>query len=364
MITDRRSTFRCARLAVAALALGVFSSAGIASVGAQDATPMASPAASPAAVTCVSPGLPPGTPTPQDDMSGMDMGTPGAEESMEMASPEAGESTEMASPEASPTETGSPADEADSATAIAVIQNYAACYNEGQATGDPGLYVVLESTTYVTSQGYVTRYDRVDDELGSPFKTAKLLSVDNVMLWGDGRISADVQVLLGPYWFNEWRVFLTKQGDTWLWDQEVSLPSHPDVDTVAVNGINITETKDESTGDITYAFVSYSGSWDFTETDAIIFNFTNSGQEAHEAILMQLPEGADPMGLLDGSVAFEDVTFIGGVFDIEPGTSADLTVVGLPVGTYTLVCFFPAPDGAPHAAHGMIQQFNIVAPAS
>ena len=225
----------------------------------------------------------------------------------------------MASPEASPTETGSPADEADSATAIAVIQNYAACYNEGQATGDPGLYVVLESTTYVTSQGYVTRYDRVDDELGSPFKTAKLLSVDNVMLWGDGRISADVQVLLGPYWFNEWRVFLTKQGDTWLWDQEVSLPSHPDVDTVAVNGINITETKDESTGDITYAFVSYSGSWDFTETDAIIFNFTNSGQEAHEAILMQLPEGADPMGLLDGSVAFEDVTFIGGVFDIRAG---------------------------------------------
>jgi len=268
------------------------------------------------------------------------------------------------SSEASPTETGSPADEADSATAIAVIQNYAACYNEGQATGDPGLYVVLESTTYVTSQGYVTRYDRVDDELGSPFKTAKLLSVDNVMLWGDGRISADVQVLLGPYWFNEWRVFLTRQGDTWLWDQEVSLPAHPDVDTVAVNGINITETKDESTGDITYAFVSYSGSWDFTETDAIIFNFTNSGQEAHEAILMQLPEGADPMGLLDGSVAFEDVTFIGGVFDIEPGTSADLTVVGLPVGTYTLVCFFPAPDGAPHAAHGMIQQFNIVAPAS
>jgi uncharacterized cupredoxin-like copper-binding protein len=355
MTNDRRPTFRCVRLAVAALALGVFSSAGIAGVNAQDATPMASPAASPTAVTCVSPGLPPGTPSPTDDMSGMDMGTPTADEAMEASSPEAVEEE--------PTATGAPADEAASATAVAVIQNYVACYNEGQAAGDPGLYVVLESTTYVTDQGYVTRYDRVDDELGSPFKTAKLLSLDNVMLWGDGRISADVQVLIGPYWFNEWRVFLSKQGDTWLWDQEVSLPSHPDVDFVAVNGINITETPDESTGETTYAFVSYSGSWDFVESDALIFNFNNSGVEPHEAIVMQLPEGADPMGILDGSVDMSQVTFIGGVFDIEPGASADLTLVGLPVGTYTLVCFFPSADGSPHAAHGMIQQFNVVAAA-
>jgi hypothetical protein len=28
-----------------------------------------------------------------------------------------------------------------------------------------------------------------------------------------------------------------------------------------------------------------------------------------------------------------------------------------------MICFFPGPDGAPHAAHGMIQQFNIVEPA-
>ena len=83
MTNDRRSTFRCARLAVAALALGIFSSAGIAGVSAQDA----SPEASPASVACVSPGLPPGTPTPMDDMAGMDMGSPEAME--EVASPAA-----------------------------------------------------------------------------------------------------------------------------------------------------------------------------------------------------------------------------------------------------------------------------------
>ena len=82
------------------------------------------------------------------------------------------------------------------------------------------------------------------------------------------------------------------------------------------------------------------------------------------AIVLQLPDGADPLGLLDGSVAFEDVTFLGGVFDIAPGGSADLTFLNLPVGTYTMICFFPSPDGAPHAAHGMVQQFNIVEPAA
>ena len=28
-----------------------------------------------------------------------------------------------------------------------------------------------------------------------------------------------------------------------------------------------------------------------------------------------------------------------------------------------LICFFPSADGTPHAAHGMIQQFNVVAPS-
>jgi uncharacterized cupredoxin-like copper-binding protein len=351
MTTDRRSTFRCARLAVAALALGVFSTAGMAGVSAQDATPEASPAA----VACVSPGLPPGTPTPMDDMAGMDMGTPAAEEAIVEGSP-------VAVVEEEPAAVGTAADEATTAAVLGVLENYVACYNEGQATGDPGLYVALESQNYVESQGYATRYDRAADELGSPFSTATLLGSENVQTWDDGRVSVDAELLIGPYWYNHWRVFFVEGEDgTWLYDEEATLPPTPDVDFVAINGLNITESTDETTGEITYAFESYSGSWDFVESDAIIFNITNSGEEPHEAIVMQLPEGADPMGILDGSVAFEDVTFIGGVFGIEPGASADLTLLGLPVGTYTLICFFPAPDGAPHAVHGMVAQFNIVA---
>ena len=342
MTHDRRSTFRCARLAAAALAFGIFTTAGIAGVSAQDATPEATPV-----VACDSPG--------------MAMGT-----AVAVASPEAAHSMDdmdMASPEAVADEaTPSAADDATASEIFAAVENYFACYNEGQASGDPGLYVALESQAYIESQGYATAEERAADELGTPFPVATLLGYDNAQVWSDGRVSADVKAMLGPYWYNEWTWVMVEEDGIWKLDQQIALPPHPDVDYVAVNGINITETTDEASGDITYAFESRSGSWDFTATDAIVLNFTNSGEEPHEAILMQLPEGADPMGLLDGSIDMSQVTFLGGIFDIAPGASADLTMIDLPEGTYTLICFIPGPDGAPHAAHGMIQQFNVVAP--
>jgi hypothetical protein len=38
-----------------------------------------------------------------------------------------------------------------------------------------------------------------------------------------------------------------------------------------------------------------------------------------------------------------------------------MTLVNLPAGKYTLLCFIPGPDGAPHAAHGMISPFEVTA---
>ena len=132
--------------------------------------------------------------------------------------------------------------------------------------------------------------------MGSPFPNATLLDIDNVMIWDDGRVSADVQLLLGDYWYNNWRVFLTERGGIWAWDQESPLPPTPDADFVSVNGINITETTDEATGEITYAFVSLSGSWDFVATEAIVFNFTNSGDELHEAVVAPTARRRRPDG--------------------------------------------------------------------
>jgi hypothetical protein len=44
-----------------------------------------------------------------------------------------------------------------------------------------------------------------------------------------------------------------------------------------------------------------------------------------------------------------------------PGQVADMTLVNVPAGMYTLLCFFPsASDGAPHIAHGMVAPFEVL----
>ena len=100
------------------------------------------------------------------------------------------------------------------------------------------------------------------------------------------------------------------------------------------------------------------------ESENLILHGTNTGTEDHEIVVFQLPEGADPMGVLDGSIPESDVTFIGQI-TIPAGQQGDMLLQGLPAGIYTTICFFPSEvDGQPHAVHGMIDQFEVTAPAS
>ena len=43
---------------------------------------------------------------------------------------------------------------------------------------------------------------------------------------------------------------------------------------------------------------------------------------------------------------------------IGPGQKTT-TYTQLPAGTYGIACFIPAPDGSPHAAHGMYKVFTV-----
>jgi uncharacterized cupredoxin-like copper-binding protein len=340
---------------------------------AQEATPAAG--GSPMAAECVSPGLPPGTPTPMDEgMEGMDMASPEAMEGMDMASPEAGASPDagaspeaMPVPEAPPVPEGEPADEATAAAIESALTNYIACLNEGAATGDPGLYVGIESANFIMgSTGTGNPYDRVASEMESPIGEVQLLGISNPMVYDDGRVSGDASVIIGDHWAATIRALFVQEGDTWLYDEEHFLPADvSDAESISVVGVAITETTDESTGQKTYEFTFTGGSTTLTQAEALTFTFDNTtAVEMHEAVVVQLPEGADPMGILDGSVAFEDVQFIGVIAPIFPGQVAELTLVNLEPGIYTMVCFFPGPDGAPHALNGMIAQFEVVAPAA
>ncbi|CAN5565547.1 hypothetical protein BH23CHL4_BH23CHL4_29820 [soil metagenome] len=346
------------------LAIAVVGMSGFAAVSAQDATPTGD--GTPMAAECVSPGLPPGTPTPMEEgMEGMDMASP--EAGMDVASPEAGASPEaMPMPEAPPLPEGQPADEATAAEIDAALTNYVACLNQGTAAGDPALYVALESGNFIMeSTGTGNPYDRVASEMEGGIGAVTLLGISNQMTYEDGRVSGDVALVIGDHWATTIRVLLVQEGDTWLWDEEHFLPADTsDAESISVVGVAISETTDESTGEVTYAFTFTGGSTTFTQVEALVFSVDNTtAVELHEAVVLQLPEGADPMGIFDGSVAFEDVEFIGAVAPIFPGEIKELALVNLEPGIYTMVCFFPGPDGAPHAMNGMIAQFEIVAPA-
>ena len=154
-------------------------------------------------------------------------------------------------------------------------------------------------------------------------------------------------------------MFLSLRSDlTWQWDEEGYLRPEPDVEIISASGVNISETVDESMGQTTYEFTFLTSST-LTQAEALIFTITNSGSELHEAVVFQLAEGTDPLGVLDGSVAFEDVDFYGALAPIFPGETRNLALLNLEPGTYTLICFLPGPDGVPHAVNGMIAQFEV-----
>ncbi len=330
----RRTPQRVMRALTAAALAGTFALGlgGVATVGAQEA----SPEASPAAVACLAPELPPGTPTPMEEGAPAAMASPMAEEAQ----------AEEATPEP-----GTPADDATAAEIEAAVMNYAACFN----TGDPAKYVALETERYwLDTYGTTNPYDVIASEVGVPF-TADVLSVENEMTYPDGRVSADVEVILGNHWFQHLRMFFVQDGGYWKLDQEVLLRPEPEGDTVVV-GVALGDPSNE-----------YSITPNVSSTVAmpvLIFQATNGGQEVHELVVLQLPEGADPMGLIDGSISFDQVTFIGAVDDIAPGETKSLALVNLPAGVYTLACFLTAPDGKSHFEHGMYTQFEVTAPAA
>lgn len=89
----------------------------------------------------------------------------------------------------------------------------------------------------------------------------------------------------------------------------------------------------------------------------------NNGQEVHEALLIKLEEGKTAM---DFAAAFEPGappgpppgSVVGGVGGLDPGKAAQFEAT-FDAGNYAWICFYPAPDGQPHLAKGMVSEFTI-----
>jgi len=263
------------------------------------------------------------------------------------------DATAEASPAAAEEVTGEPADEATAAQATEVMQNVINC------SSDPEALQTLVTPSFVMALGgYASIEEAAADDFFTdvPLANATLGSVTS---YSDGTLGANIQ-----YWQTEYQVVSEKwvltdvEGE---WKVSGTRPGDPvdmDGDSAAV-GVNLLEN-----GDGTYAIEPNAES--SPVKDILILQAINATDnlEGHELIVAKLPEGAAPEALWDGSIAEEDIEFIGIVVVPVPGESADMTLVGLPAGVYTLACFFSGPDGKPHAMNGMVTQFEVTEPAS
>jgi hypothetical protein len=92
----------------------------------------------------------------------------------------------------------------------------------------------------------------------------------------------------------------------------------------------------------------------------IAFRVENIGMEDHEIALARIPAGADLMELLQ--MEEEDIPGFEliGQADYDAGDDGTMVFTGpLANGRYAMVCFFPSPQGVPHAFLGMVSEFNI-----
>jgi len=256
-----------------------------------------------------------------------------------------------ASPAAIEAPVGNPADDVTTEAATEVMQNIINC------ASDPDALATLITPNFAAELG---GYGSIEEaQADGFFEDVPLAGAElgSVTAYDDGTVGANI-----TYWQSEYQIVSEKwvlvevEGE---WKADGVLEGDPidmDGDSAAV-GVNLLEG-----GDGTYSIEPNRS--DIPATDIIIFQAINAvtNLEGHELVVLKLPDGATAEGLFDGSIADEDIEFIGVVVVPVPGDVADMNLVGLPAGVYTFVCFFTGPDGQPHAMNGMTAQFEVLEP--
>jgi hypothetical protein len=97
----------------------------------------------------------------------------------------------------------------------------------------------------------------------------------------------------------------------------------------------------------------------------IAFEIANVGEQTHHFGLFRLPAEGDAQALILSDEEVPGVDVAGFTDPIEPGETnrAWVFIEPLEPGRYAMVCFLPdtaeGPEGAPHAAKGMVHEFTI-----
>ena len=196
----------------------------------------------------------------------------------------------------------------------------------------------------MTEFGITNPYDAEMALAGGPPLT--LISIEDVQVHDDGRYSADVHLSFGGAQISRERWFLVDSGDYLLVDET------PDVSVETPEGA---VTIDAAMVDFAFEL-----SQDTVPANTpLVFKVTNVGEYPHELVIVQLPEGATVEEVLEGTVGFEEIFFVGATYSEGGQPAPDIVLTGLEAGTYTLVCFVDIPEGIPHVARGMIAELTV-----
>jgi hypothetical protein len=96
--------------------------------------------------------------------------------------------------------------------------------------------------------------------------------------------------------------------------------------------------------------------------------FDNAGVEDHMMAVVELKKGVTAAQLKKAIMSDDDAAFgkiaasdepVSGIPGLVGPGQKTTTYTELPAGHYGIMCFVPAPDGAPHVAHGMFKIFDV-----
>ena len=301
---------------LAALALvltGALAFVGVAPTGAQG-TPEASPMASPAAGPCEAP----------EDGTTAIVATP-------MASPVADEGT----PEAEATEPiGTPVEDDVAEDAVAAVENFANCWN----AGDLDAVLALVTPNLIQTKFGAASADEARTALQDLGELPQytVLSTGDVQSYDDGRVSVDVEYMLGQYQYVDARWFLVEAGDQLLIDEEELLPPMPEGDTTAV-GVLVSED-DPTTADVDETGLALTGGDAQPPFPVVIFQALSTTPALHVLTIFRLAEGTEATPVTGTPAGGE---FVGQIATTpgDPATrsAVDIALLNLEPGAYAVV---------------------------
>jgi hypothetical protein len=272
------------------------------------------------------------------------------------------EATDSALPAASPVAEASaspaPGQPADAATAAEIdhaVRLLAACLTEGRSRVVAQLVTERYLGAVYGGGGRLSREDYLALARDLPAIPVAVSAVSDVRLQGRNRANADVVTVVGNQLDHGRWTFLrpsgtevagSDAGGRWLVDAAEPLAVDEPAGASRVS-VGMTE----------YAFKLSPRS---AAGPDVVLAGSNTGTEDHEMLVLRLDRGVSTEALLrePGPGLPDGVRFVGQV-TVPAGTTADLVLVGLARGTYTIVCLLPTKDGTPHLALGMWARLRV-----